>query len=228
MRIKQIAQMIDKCKTVADIGTDHGYVAEIILEEKKCEYVIATDLNEGPLNNARKYLKLNGLEKKVDFRLGNGLEIIKPGEVDIIVIAGMGGILINNILEDSKNVTDTASKIVLQPMTAADKVRKYLYENNYKIESESLVKEYYHYYQIIKAVHGYEKVEDPIYFEISKFLLKKKDELIGEFIDNKIETNKKIIKNIENINTKEINDKRDIIQNKIKRYMELKEEYEIN
>lgn len=226
-RIEQIAKMVDKCNVVADIGTDHGYVAEILLEEKKCLKIIATDLNEGPLKSARMYLSRLEFGKQIDFRLGDGLKILKPREADTIIIAGMGGLLINKILDTSPDVVETVKEFVLQPMTAVDKVREYLHLNDYKIVSESLVKEYHHYYFILKVIKEKQDYDDKIYYEISKYLLEKKDKLIGEYIDKKIETNKKIIQNIEDSKKYTLVEKKEKLKQKIQKFMELKRKYEI-
>lgn len=227
MRIKQIADMVDECNTVADIGTDHGFVTEIILKKNICKKVIATDLNKGPLENAIKYLTLTGLKDKVEFRQGSGLEVLEPGEADIVIIAGMGGLLINKILRDAPNITDKVNKFVLQPMTAVDKVRKYLFENGYKIESESIVKEYHHYYHILKVVHGFEPIYDDIYLEISQYLLNKKDKLIAEYLNKRIITYKNILDKIQNSKKKELIEKSKLLNSKIEKYEELKLIYDI-
>lgn len=227
LRIEHIAEMIDKCTTVADIGTDHGYVAEILLIDNKCLKIIATDLNRGPLESARVYLSKLGLEKQIDFRLGNGLKILKPGEAETVIIAGMGGLLINNILHSSPDVVKTVKKFILQPMTAVDKVREYLHLNDYKIESESLVKEYHHYYFILKVIKEKQDYDDKIYYEVSKYLLEKKDKLIGEYMDKKIDTFEKIIYNIEHSEKSELVVKKEKLKQKIQKFMELKRKYEI-
>ncbi len=197
-RLEAIASLIDKCDTLADIGTDHGYIAEMALKANLCNKVIATDINQGPLNSAINHLTRLGLNKQVDFRLGSGLKVIHENEVDCAVIAGMGGELIANILEESKNVSKTISSFVLQAMTNIDVLRKYLYDNGYTISEEIIVKEYHHYYFVIKAIQGSSTCEDDIYYEISKYLLDKKDVLLLEFIKKTIDLNDKILINLNN------------------------------
>lgn len=122
----------------------------------------------------------------METRLGNGLESIKRGEADTVIIAGMGGILIGNILENSKDVLTEVKTLILQPMTAVCELRKYLNENNYKITDEVLVKEDNKLYTIIKAEHGTEIIENELYFHIGKKLISNKDELLSELIDRYI------------------------------------------
>lgn len=197
-RLEAIASLIDKCDTLADIGTDHGYIAEMALKDNLCNRVIATDINKGPLNSAINHLSKMGLSRQVDFRLGSGLTVINENEVDCAVIAGMGGELIAKILEDSKTVSKSIKSFVLQAMTNIDILRKYLYDNGYTISEEKLIKEYHHYYFIIKAIKGDSICADEIYYEISKYLLEQKDILLLEYINKIIDLNNKIIENLKN------------------------------
>lgn len=222
-RLECIKKMVNKCHTVADIGTDHGYVAEMILEVGIAEKVIATDLNEGPLNSAINYLTSKNLSSKCDFRLGSGLTVLKEKEADAIIIAGMGGDLIAHILHTSKNIALTTKQLVLQPMTAIDKLRKYLYNNGFKIVDENIVKEFHHYYFIMNVEAGYEEVEDEIYYEISKHLIIKKDPIMLEFINKLLNTNKKIIQQLKTTDYIKYKSKINKLEYKNKRIMEIVE-----
>ena len=95
-RLLKIASLVDNGKRIADIGTDHGYIPVYLLNQNKIQYAILGDVNKGPLENARKEVTRNKLQDKVDLRLGSGIEVLKENEVDEIIIAGMGGMLINN------------------------------------------------------------------------------------------------------------------------------------
>ncbi len=209
-RLETIKSMVSKCETAADIGTDHGYVAEMLLTDNTAKKVIATDLNKGPLNRAIEYMTSKKLNLKCDFRLGSGLTVLQKNESDAIIIAGMGGELIADILSTSKDIAFSAKQLILQPMTAYDKLRKFLYENGYKVTDENIVKELHHYYFVIKAEPGRDKIDNEIYYEISKHLLDKKDPVMYEYIEKLIKTNNKIIQSLEgtgNIDYKEKIDK---------------------
>ena len=197
-RLEAIVSLIDKCDTLADIGTDHGYVAEMAIKNNLCKRVIATDINKGPLKSAVNHLTELGFENIVDFRLGGGLTVIDENEIDCAVIAGMGGELISSILEESKSISNTVNSFVLQPMTNIDVLRRYLYDNGYAISKEIIVKEYHHYYFIIKAIKENSICDDDIYYEISKYLFDNKDKLLLEYIKKIIETNNKILINLNN------------------------------
>lgn len=212
-RLETIKSMVTKCNIVADIGTDHGYMAEMLLKEDICEKVIATDINKGPLNRAIEHLTNINLNDKVDFRLGSGLTVLKENEANAIIIAGMGGELIADIIEANINIALSANELILQPMTTTDRLRRYLYEHNFKIIDEKIVKELHHYYFIIKAVWSKDeneeisKTEDEIYFETGNILIKKKDSVMMEYLQRQININNNIIQNLEKNRNEEYNEK---------------------
>nr|WP_300093290.1 class I SAM-dependent methyltransferase [Sedimentibacter sp.] len=220
-RLECIKSMCMKCKTAADIGTDHGYVAEMLLHDDTCEKVIATDLNEGPLKRATEYLTAKGLAHRCDFRLGSGLEVLGEGEAELLIIAGMGGDLISAILETSKKTALKAAELVLQPMSAAEVLRKYLYENGFKIADEKIVKEYHHYYFIMKAIPGETEKPDEIYYEFSRHLIEKKDPLMQEYLKKVLKTNENIIASIEKNSNEEYNEKINGLKEKNNKIREL-------
>lgn len=220
-RLECIVSMVEKCRTAADIGIDHGYVAEMLLKEGICDKVIATDLNEGPLKRAMEHLSRVKLKDKCDFRLGSGLTVLKEGEADAIIIAGMGGDLISTILETSKDVALNTDQLILQPMTAVESLRRYLAESGFAILDEKIVKEYNHYYFVIKAKKGFMKYDDPIFYEISKILTEKRDPLMLEYINKVLDTNKNIITNLEKTGKVEYNEKIEKLRKKNNKIKEL-------
>ncbi|MBR0394184.1 MAG: SAM-dependent methyltransferase, partial [Alistipes sp.] len=98
-RLSAVAELVREGKTVADIGTDHAYLLAYLLQQGKIKNGIAADLRKGPLENARKTLIESGELDKVRLVLSNGLDELSEGDCEDIVIAGMGGILIKEILE---------------------------------------------------------------------------------------------------------------------------------
>ena len=99
--------MIPQCDTLCDIGTDHALIPAYALLNKRCRRAIATDMRKGPLVQAKQTLKAYNLQSIMDLRLGNGLEAISMDEADVIVIAGMGGVLITELMG---NQLDKAKK----------------------------------------------------------------------------------------------------------------------
>ncbi|MBS4535292.1 tRNA (adenine(22)-N(1))-methyltransferase TrmK [Clostridium sp. D2Q-14] len=196
-RLLEIANKVDKGSVVADIGTDHGYIPVYLVENNISDKIIACDVNEGPLQSAINYISKKEYKSFIDTRLGNGLNPLKPNEVDTVIIAGMGGILIANILEQDKEIADTIDKFILQPMVASDELRKYLNKNGYKIIDEKLSREDNRFYEIIVATHGKEEINDEIYYEIGYKLIENNDILLRDYLLKKINKTEKILKNIE-------------------------------
>lgn len=193
-RLRAIADMVDPCDTVCDVGTDHAYVPIYLVQKGICKRAIATDLRKGPLDKAEQNIERYDLKSSIQTRLGDGLNAIKPGEADTIVAAGMGGQLITQILSDCFETASRTGNLILQPMNAPEALRKWLYENGFSICDESLVKDGRKIYCIIAAKWTGKKYEKPaLEYYINEALVKKKDALIKEYLDNWI---KKLTKEI--------------------------------
>ena len=127
-RLRAVADFVTPQGRLADVGTDHAYVPICLVEEKKISGAIAMDIVDGPLQRARENIAAHHLETQIETRKSDGLEALCPGEVDTIVIAGMGGLLICRILEQGREVAATVPEWVLEPQSDTDKVRAYLLE----------------------------------------------------------------------------------------------------
>lgn len=151
-RLKMAAEEVRPGKRIADIGTDHAYLPAFLIENNICPSAIAADIGKGPLENARKVTSTSkDLSDRIELRLSDGLKEIKEDEVDDIVIAGMGGILIAEILTAAPWVKDENKRLILQPMSHAEDVRKYLCENGFEIIKEKACTDGRHNYIIIVA-----------------------------------------------------------------------------
>ena len=140
-RLQAIANFVPEGAKVADIGTDHGFLPCYLAQSGQAELVIACDVNAQPLSLAQKNIADYNVSDKVSTRLGNGLAVLQPGEVDTVTIAGMGGALMIDILDASPNVVDRLKRIVLQPNVGAEAVRVWAEKNRWQIVAEDLVKE---------------------------------------------------------------------------------------
>ncbi|MCQ2485864.1 MAG: class I SAM-dependent methyltransferase [Clostridia bacterium] len=136
-RLKMAADMVRAGSRVADIGTDHAYLPTALILEGKIPSAIAADLRKGPLENAEATVRSYSIADKVQLRLSDGLKLVMPDEADDIVIAGMGGILITEILTAAPWVKDKAKRLILQPQSHSEDVRKYLFENGFEIIEEN-------------------------------------------------------------------------------------------
>ncbi|MGL5330656.1 MAG: tRNA (adenine(22)-N(1))-methyltransferase [Peptostreptococcaceae bacterium] len=223
-RLLKIASLVTRGKKVADIGTDHGYIPVYLLNEGHIDYAILADVNKGPLENARKEVRNNNLIDKVDLRLGSGIEVLNKNEVDEVIIAGMGGILISELLEANLEVAHSVEKLILQPMQAQKELRKYLLNNGYEIIDEVLVKEDFRVYEIIVAKYNSKntEVKDEIYYEIGNKLIENKDPLLNEFIDKKIYMYNSILDKIEGKSGEGIDKKREESKKMMQKLKDLK------
>lgn len=207
-RLASIASNIDKEDKVVDIGCDHGYLSIYLKAVNGNKIVIATDINENALNMAKKNINKSSI--LIETRLGNGLDVIKHNEVDTIIISGMGGNTILNILK--KNKLKYIKKIVIQSNTDIPLIRKYINKLGYTIKNEQLIIDKNIYYIIItftKGKHKYTKKE--LYF--GPILLKENNDLFNE--KKAIELNK-----LEEI-LKKIPSKKIITKYKLKKLIKL-------
>lgn len=187
-RMLAIANLVDNSKVLADVGCDHAYISINLLEKGKVERIIASDLREGPLNIARDNIRLYGFEDRIETRLCAGLCDYEAGEVDTILISGMGGKLVKEILSESIDIVRRADTLILEPQSDLRVVRAYLKDIGFEIIDEDMLNEGGKYYQIMKAVKSKERMEvcDDIGAmaenEFGHILIKKKHPVLLEFL----------------------------------------------
>lgn len=151
LRMQQVVSMVEPCGVAADIGCDHGYVAIKLVQLGKAQQVIAMDVRTGPLSRAEAHIRQERLQEWISCRLSDGLEGLEPGEADTIIIAGMGGPLMIDILERGKNRRLGTELLVLQPQSDIPEVRRYLHRIGYKIMKEAMLQEDNKYYTVIQG-----------------------------------------------------------------------------
>ena len=176
-RLKAIMDFVPIGSKVADIGTDHGYLAIELIKRNIAEFVIASDKNSNPLSAAQKNIREAGIDSNIDVRLGDGLKSLKADEVDVICIAGMGGALICDILNAAPEVVAKVDKIILQPMNAAEKVIQWSKVNDFYIEDEDLAEVDGIIYEIICLGRNINKLQST---------RKSTSPLLSKFIETKI------------------------------------------
>ena len=159
-RLNTVASMVTPGNTVADVGCDHGYLPIMLVREGIAPSAIAMDVRPGPLSRAKAHIEEYGLTTKIETRLSDGLSGLSSGECDTLVIAGMGGPLIEKILGDAPSKARSFKEMVLGPQSDVPHFRRWLYENGFSIIDEAMVCEEGKYYPLIKAV--YKKAEDRI------------------------------------------------------------------
>ena len=134
-RLGAIAQQVPLGARLADVGTDHGYLPVWLLLNGRIKGAVAADLRKGPLERARETAQLYGQSVAISFRLCDGLTDIISDEVDTVVIAGMGGETIIDILKAAP-WTRQEKLLLLQPMTGIPNLRRWLQNNGYAILDE--------------------------------------------------------------------------------------------
>lgn len=151
-RLKIIADLVTPSYRVSDIGTDHGYVPIYLLKNNICPSAIAIDVSKGSLEKAANNINRVGLSDVIECRLSNGLEKLIPYETDTIIIAGMGGILIDKILRSHPDVVMSAKELIISPHRNPELIHKYAEENNYKIVYDEIIIDKNKNYEIVKII----------------------------------------------------------------------------
>jgi len=152
-RLLAVAGAVRRGAVVADIGSDHGYLVCHLVGEGICPSGYACDVAPGPLACAGERIKALGLRDKISLRLTDGLRGLPLGEIDDIVIAGMGGELIAKIIEDCPTSCDPRIRFILQPMTKAERLRTALCRMGFDILREDAVAQSHHIYTVMTAVY---------------------------------------------------------------------------
>lgn len=148
-RIQEIAKLVENKNCVADIGTDHGYLTKILIEEGRVQKVIATDISEKSLQKAINLATKFGFENKVDFRVGDGFNPLENNEVDVAIIAGIGGQEIIKILQTQNH--KGVKKFIFAPAQNVPELRKYLSENGFEIVYDKILKDQKKFYSTLKV-----------------------------------------------------------------------------
>ena len=148
-RLTACLKAVSPYQTLADVGTDHGYLPCAGILSQQLTKAIAADIGVGPLTAAKHQISRYGLTEQIETRLGPGVSVLKPSEVEAVVIAGMGGKLIASILTDDVALTRSFKRLVLQPNIDADLVRRCTKEQGLHIVSEIIIHEDEKFYEII-------------------------------------------------------------------------------
>lgn len=141
-RLAAAASFVRQNSVICDVGTDHAYIPVYLLKNGIARAAVATDINKGPLERAKYNAERYDVSKKIRFVLANGLCGVEPERepVDDIIICGMGGELIARIIDASEYTRKRGVRLIMQPMTCAPELRKYLAEAGFNVVTERLCK----------------------------------------------------------------------------------------
>ena len=200
-RLQSVANLVTKGQRVADIGCDHAYTSIYMVKEGIATHVIAMDINKGPLEKAKANVKAYRYQDKIETRLSDGAKKLEVGEVDALLISGMGGALMIKILSDRMDVFRSLREVILQPQAEIHLVRKFLHEQGYVIAKEIFLKEDGKYYVAMKAMNIHtmneeerekaiarfgQSYEKDCFYYYGKQLLEEQHEVLEEFLDREI------------------------------------------
>ncbi len=192
-RLAMLADCVPQDAVLADIGTDHAYLPVSLVESGRIGRAIAGDVVSGPYQAAQKAVAAAGYEAEISVRLGNGLAVLRPGEADTVVIAGMGGATIVEILAAEPEITAELKRLILQPMIAAGQVRRWLRDNCWRIVEEELVEDSGRIYEVIVAEQGMSEKEEEILEEIGPLLWRKRHPLLRRQLEAYISQTQMVI-----------------------------------
>ncbi|HBX24536.1 MAG TPA: SAM-dependent methyltransferase [Desulfotomaculum sp.] len=181
-RLACVACYVPTGSVVADIGTDHAYLPVYLVRNRIVDRVVAGEVTRGPYRIAIEAVRTAGLDSQIEVRLGDGLQVIYPGEVNVVVLAGMGGRTICGILASGRSVLERLERLILQPMRDAAMVRHWLVQNGWQMTDEDMVYEDNHFYVVIVARPGREKITDSVVFELGPRLMENRSAVFRRFL----------------------------------------------
>lgn len=162
-RLKTAAELVRPDRKTVDVGTDHGYLPAFLVMEGRIDSAIAADIGKGPLENAKKTIEKYSIGDKLSTVLSNGLDRI-PHDTEEIVVCGMGGTLIAEILGKAEWIKNENIHLVLQPMTHSYDVRKFLCENGFYIDTEKFCTDDGRDYVVMSAFYNGENNQRDDYY----------------------------------------------------------------
>ncbi|MGI6358132.1 MAG: tRNA (adenine(22)-N(1))-methyltransferase [Bacillota bacterium] len=214
-RLSAIAAMVPSGSILADIGSDHGYLPAWLLLNGKISRAIAVEVNLDPARRSLETCREYGLDGRMEVRVGDGLQAIGPGEVDVVVIAGMGGTTIANILEQGEPLLAGMQRLILQPNGAAASVRRWLSTRGQRIVDENLVEENGIIYEIIAAKPGVSRPLNELELLLGPINLQKRPTLLWQQVSALINERQYILRQLSKSTSAEATAKSTVLQQQI-------------
>ena len=215
-RLKAVAALVSPGLVLADVGCDHGYIPIYLIQKGQIPRAIAMDINQGPLLRAMEHIREWGLETYIETRLSDGLEALEPGEAQCLVIAVMGGPLMERILTQGAPVLKDMKELILQPQSEIGHFRQFLAENDYRIIEEDMIEEDGKYYPMMKAVQGnmnYTKKAEYLY---GKKLLEKRHPVLKEFLEKEDRASRELLDKLIQVETSSAQKRKEELLEKIR------------
>ena len=187
-RLGAVAAFVRRGSLVADIGCDHAYLSIWLVKNNVARHVIASDINEKPLYRAQKNIIAEGVSDLITLRRCSGLAGIEQFGPEDIIIAGMGGEQIVTVVEEASFVRRNGIRLILQPMTRPERLRRALCRLGFAIRNESLASADGWIYQIICAEYGdgADRPLTPAEFLLGRHIIGRRGELFEKYLDRQI------------------------------------------
>jgi len=202
IRLEAILSVLEKTDCLADIGTDHGFLPIEAIRRGLASRAVACDLREGPLERARAHILESGLEQQAECRLSDGFSALAKGEAQTVVIAGMGGDLVCEILRQAHaredKVLDGVTQLILQPQSEWEKVRRVLPEIGFRSVFETMVTDRDKVYWIWRCVPGMEVMREDWQWVWGLDLAERRDPLWRDYLRRQREIRLALAEKLEN------------------------------
>lgn len=187
LRLQKIADFVPDGGIVADVGTDHGHLPIYLVSLHKNTGAIAMDVRPGPLSRAEQAICQYRLQEQIEVRLADGLAALKPGEADTVVIAGMGGALIQKILGEGKHMWDSVGHWILSPQSEIQETRHWLENHGFSIVKEEMLLDGGKYYVIFDVVRGSMHYEQEYEYAYGKYLIDQKHPVLKAYLEQEMQ-----------------------------------------
>ena len=227
-RLTAIAEMVTEGNRLVDVGCDHGYLPVYLMLQHKIPGAIATDVGKGPLTRAQEHIAQYHMEAYIETRLCNGLSEIRSGEGDTLVIAGMGGPLMERILSEGRHALPGFQELILQPQSDIPHFRRFVMQNGYQIIQEEMILEDGKFYPIMKAV-PYEGERPAVWGReeemFGRLLLERKHPVLKLYLERELRIRSEISAQLESASgdavkkrRMEVEEEKQLILTALKRY----------
>lgn len=207
-RLRAIAEYVPIGCRLADIGSDHGYLPAWLVLHERVAKTIAGEINQDPARRALETCQEYDLAPQMEVRLGDGLSMLAPGEIDVIVIAGMGGTTIRQILDQGKGVLAHVRRLILQPNVAATELRRWLIAHHFAIVEETLVEENGIIYEVIVAEPGQAEPISDLEALLGPILIKRRPALFHRQVEAAIDERQYVLLQLAKASSAEAESKR--------------------
>lgn len=211
-RLKMVSAFVTEGMRLVDIGTDHAYVPIYLIKNGKIPSALAMDIGIGPLQRARDHIVEQGFERQIETRLSNGFSAFRKGEAESVVIAGLGGELMIQILQEGRAVLSEVSEFILSPHSEIHKVRAFLMEQGFSIVKEAMLYEEGIYYTIIKAIYGIGDYRTEPELWYGKRMLEEQHPVLYDYLQKEYAIRRRIVERLSKIQKERVRERQKQIE----------------